>query len=391
MTWSLVVDALLLLALIGAGWYGWASGFLRTAAGLVGLIVGGVAAFLLMPWAAALVPDPGWRIAATLGVATLAIAIGATLGAWVGRMLRRGARAVRLGTLDRLLGAAAAVVVGALVILLVGTGIAAMGVPALSPALARSRVVDAIRSITPTPAQSFLAEVRSAAVGGALPWIVEVMDGPTTPPSAPTGGVDDPEVIAASGSVVRITGAAVACGRISAGSGVVVAPDRVLTNAHVVAGVDEPMVESPDGIVADGTVVAYSADEDLALIAVDLDAAPIALAEQPGPGSDVVFAGYPFGGPFEVRPARVEATGPMTIVVDGRSDTRDVTTLAGEVDPGNSGGPVLTGDGTIGGLVYAKAELVSGVGFAIPVGTLAPYIGSAASLQDAVDSGECSS
>jgi S1-C subfamily serine protease len=129
---------------------------------------------------------------------------------------------------------------------------------------------------------------------------------------------------------------------------------------------------------------------DLAVIAVDgLDVAPLAIADAPGADTDVAVAGYPFGGPLELRAARVMANGPITISIDDQTTSRDVVTLAAQVDHGNSGGPVLTGDGEIGGVVFAKSQTVDNVGFAVPVGTLEPLADEAPSLSERVDSGNC--
>ncbi|HET8780055.1 MAG TPA: trypsin-like serine protease, partial [Agromyces sp.] len=92
---------------------------------------------------------------------------------------------------------------------------------------------------------------------------------------------------------------------------------------------------------------------------------------------------------LELRPARVMSVGPIMIEEGGRTSTRDVMTLATDVDHGNSGGPVLTGDGSVGGVVFAKSDSVANVGYAIPLTTLAPLAADAASLSEPVDSGSC--
>uniref|UniRef100_UPI00193AB6DE trypsin-like peptidase domain-containing protein n=1 Tax=Agromyces humi TaxID=1766800 RepID=UPI00193AB6DE len=106
-------------------------------------------------------------------------------------------------------------------------------------------------------------------------------------------------------------------------------------------------------------------------------------------GSDAAVAGYPFGGPLELRPARVMSVGPITIEEGGRTSTREIMTVAADVDHGNSGGPVLTGDGAVGGVVFAKSDSVENVGYAIPVSTLSPLAEQAPQLEDAVDPGSC--
>lgn len=389
MGWSIVLDVLLVLLFIGAAVNGYRAGLLRTAAGLVGLILGGVAAYFVMPWVAGLVPMPEWRAPAAILAAGVLLSIGAWLGAVVGRALRHGARAVKLQVIDRVLGAIGNLLVTAFVVALVASGVSAMGVPVLSPAIAGSRVLSTLDQVTPAPARTFMAELRTAALGEGIPWLVDVLDSPTEAPALPTGGIDDAVLARAAASVVRVTGTAYECGSSLSGSGFVVAEDRVVTNAHVVAGVTEPIVEAPGQPAVAGRVVAYDAANDLAVIAVSgLATPPLAIAD-PVVGADAAVAGYPFGGPLEVRSARVMSIGPITIEESGRTSTREIVTLAADVDHGNSGGPVLTGDGAVGGVVFAKSDSVANVGYAIPVSTLAPLAAQAPSLADPVGSGSC--
>ena len=389
MIWSIVLDIVLVLVFIGAIVNGWRAGLLRTAAGLIGLVAAGIGAFFVMPWVAGIVPWPEWRAPAAILAALVLLSLGTWLGAVVGRALRHGVRAVKLGVVDRVLGAIGNLLVTAFVVALVGSGVSAMGVPVLSPAVAGSRVLTTLDQITPAPARTLLAELRTAAVGTGIPWLVDVLDGPTEAPELPSGAIDDAELARAAASVVRITGTAFQCGSNLSGSGFVVAEDRIVTNAHVVAGVTEPIVEAPGQPAVAGRVVAFDAENDLALIAVSGLATPPLPVADAAAGSDVAVGGYPFGGPLELRPARVMSVGPIMIEERGRTSTRDVMTLATDVDHGNSGGPVLTGDGSVGGVVFAKSDSVANVGYAIPLTTLAPLAADAASLEESVDSGSC--
>ncbi|HEU4755077.1 MAG TPA: MarP family serine protease [Agromyces sp.] len=390
MPWSLILDIVLILVLVGALVHGWRAGLLRSLGGLLGLIAGGIGAYFAMPWVVSFIAAPEWRAPVAIAVAVLLLVGGATLGSTIGRALRRGADAVKLGVVDRILGAIVNSMVTAFVIALVGAGVSTMGVPVVSPAVAGSWVVRGIEQVTPQPARALMAELRGAAVGEAIPWLVGVLDGPTVAPELPTGGIDDPELSAAAASVVRITGLAYECGGNLTGSGFVVAEDRIVTNAHVVAGVDDPIIEAPGRDPVAGRVVAFDDEHDLAVIATDgLGVQPLGLADPPAADADVAVVGYPFGGPLELRAARVMATGPITIAIDGETSSREVVTLAADVDHGNSGGPLLTGEGLVGGVVFAKSQTVDNVGFAVPVGTLEPLAARAPSLSERVDSGSC--
>lgn len=390
MNWVILLDLFLVVVLVFSVVRGYRAGLLRTAAGLIGLVAGGVAAVFVVPWVIAVVPDSAWRVPSALASIFVLLVVGSMLGTAIGRVLRRGARAVKLGWLDRILGAAGNLLVTVFVMLLVATGLSAMGVPVLSPALAQSRVLGTIDALAPAPAKSLLAQVRVATFDQGVPWLLDVIGGPSEAPQLPAGDLDTPELARAAASVVRITGAAYECGATMSGSGFVVAPNRIVTNAHVVAGVDAPVIEAPGQPAVEGQVVAFDPGNDLAVIAVEgLQTAALPLAAPPVPGALMATAGYPFGGPFQVRPAEVMSTGPLRISTGGAESMRDVMTLAAQIDHGNSGGPVLTESGAVGGVVFAKSESVDRVGFAVPVQTLEPLAAAAPQLTSTVDSGSC--
>jgi S1-C subfamily serine protease len=195
-------------------------------------------------------------------------------------------------------------------------------------------------------------------------------------------------------SVVKITGRATACDQEQSGSGFVVADDRVLTNAHVLSGVTEPVVIAPNGQALSGRVTAYDPQRDLALVVVPgLDAEPLTIAATPSGGDEGVVAGYPFGGPFTEGGARVVQTGRTSVpdvAGDGRTE-RSIAALAADVEQGNSGGPLLTTDGEVMGLVFAKSTSQSDLGYAMTPDEFGDLVDRAASLTTTVSTGSCSS
>lgn len=389
MSGSLVVDLILVVIGLGALVNGYRAGLLRTAAGLAGLAAGGVAAYFAAPWVASQVPQPEWRLPAALGAVLILLGVGTAIGGTIGRLLRRGAKTVRLGWLDRITGALGNLIVAILIAVLVATTVQGLGIPALSTAIAGSRVVAAVERLTPKPVQSFLAQARDTALDGAAPWIVRVLNEPVGIDAPPTAA-ETPAVQRAVGSVVRITGAAYQCGTTLSGSGFVVARDRIVTNAHVVAGIDRPVVEAPNGSAVSGRVVAFDPEHDLAIIAVQgLDVPALPVAAVPAPATTGWVAGYPFGGPLSVGSAAVVGTGSADMSIEGRRTVREVTTLAARVNHGNSGGPVLAADGSVIGVVFAKSETNANVGYAVPTSTLDPLARQAPSLTAPVSTGSC--
>jgi S1-C subfamily serine protease len=172
----------------------------------------------------------------------------------------------------------------------------------------------------------------------------------------------------------------------------VVAPDRIVTNAHVVAGVAEPVVEAPNGQALDGRVVYFDPDDDLAVIAVSgLTAPPLELAFPLAVGDQGVVDGYPFGGPFTSGPAEVLAVSTEQIAdIYGQSTSpRGVYSLAATVNPGNSGGPFLTTDGEIAGVVFARSATDGDLGYAMTNTELGPVADAAPTLVNAITPGSC--
>jgi S1-C subfamily serine protease len=214
------------------------------------------------------------------------------------------------------------------------------------------------------------------------------VQGPSPDVAAPDSKVArDTEVRAASGSVVRVLGTA--CGLGVEGSGWVAAPGLVVTNAHVVAGETDTTVTPPQGDSLDATAVHYDPANDLALLRVSgLDEPPLSLAPDVSSGTTGAVIGYPENGPLTITPARAGATGPV-ITQDsyGRGPvTRQLTALRGEVHSGNSGGPLVDGNGRVMGTVFAATTQGKPGGYAVPNGVVAGALGDSSG---AVSTGPC--
>ncbi|WP_164874561.1 MarP family serine protease [Rathayibacter festucae] len=387
---SVIVDAVVVLSLIGALVDGLRRGFLRTLGGLAGVVAGAIAASFAVPAVSTWAAGSEWRLLAVIGTAVLLLGVGYAIGATIGAVFGRGADKVKLGLLDRLAGGVAGVAITGLVWIAVTSAVSLLGVPLVTTSVAGSTVIRTIDDLTPDPVRGFLAQLQSTVVDEGTSWVVEALDAPTEAPVIPSVATDDPEVATATDSVVRVSGTAWACDVGVTGSGFVVSDDRVITNAHVVAGVSQPVVEAPNEPPRTGRVVYLDAAADLAVIAVDgLSAAPLALDDAVLAGDDGVVAGYPFGGPLTLGAAQISSDATVSLMVDGAPTSREVLTLAALVNQGNSGGPLLSLDGTVSGVVFGKAASVDNVGYAIPLSVLGPVAAEAPSLTDTVDSGPC--
>lgn len=387
----LVVDAVLIVVLVLAVIAGAARGFVASLGTLVGLVAGGAAVYWLAPVVNGVVPWPMWRAVLVVAMSVALLVGGAALGSALGGLVRRGVDRTALRGIDRFLGAAASLVIAALATSLVGSSLAATGIPTVSSAVASSRVLGTIDDLTPDPVAATLARLRGDVFGAGLPSL-GILLAPSAVPSATPVALDDPELAAAAASVARIAGTAYSCGASLTGTGFVVAAGRVVTNAHVVAGVDTPVVELPGEQAREGRVVYFDATDDLAVIAVDdLDAAPLPFTATLPVGASAVVQGYPYGGPFTQTPAQVVSVGTASVPDIGGSATslRSIYALVAAVRPGDSGGPLLTGDGAVAGIVFARAHDDDERGYAMTMEELAPVVARAPGLDAAVPTGSC--
>jgi len=387
----LIIDIVLIGLLVLALVVGLQRGLLASLGVLIGIVLGGLAAFWLVPIVNDLWPWPSTRVLAVVVLVLVLLVGGATAIGALGAALRRGVDRTPLRVLDRLLGGGLAVLAGALSLSLIGSSVAATGTPVLSTALKSSQVLRTISSVTPAPVAEALARVRSAVMDDALPRLGDLLE-LDIQPSAPPVALDDPVLAEAAASVARVSGIAFACGTSATGSGFVIAPDRVVTNAHVLAGVETPIVELPGQPAREGRIVYFDPIDDLALVAVDgLDADPLPVVPPLAPGTAGVIQGYPFGGPFVMVNAEVLSSGSAAVpdIYGESSALREIYALAAQVNPGNSGGPLLTADGAVGGVVFARAEADADRGYAMTTAELEPVLAGAAAWTDAVSSGRC--
>ncbi|HEV2887782.1 MAG TPA: MarP family serine protease [Jatrophihabitans sp.] len=317
----------------------------------------------------------GQRALTVIGVFALAT-VGHLIGQAIGIRLRAQIVRTPLGPVD---GAGGAVVsVGTLLALawLLALALAYAPAPALARQIHRSLVLQTIDRAVPGEGQRVIAGLLRQLQQHDLPAV----SGPFTTLLAPSVAPPDPAVVPAAirvagSSVVKITGEAQSCRRAIEGTGFVFAQDRVMTNAHVLAGVGNPRVSAPGGGTLAARVVLYDPDRDIAVLLVPgLNRQPLSIAAPAASGAPAVVAGYPENGPFTAEPARIagrtKVTGPN--IYQDRTVTRQVYTVRGRVRPGNSGGPLLSTTGQVYGVVFAASVDQSGVGYVLTAAEVAP-------------------
>lgn len=390
MTGAVVLDLALLVLLLAYAAYGFRRGFILSLGSFVGIIAGAVAAFFAIPLVTGWVTASQFRLPVILVVVIVLVALGQAGGAALGRLVRRSVDRTPLRVIDRVLGAAITLVAAALVVSMLAFGFGSLGIPVVSQAIGSSTVVSTIDRITPDPVKALEARVRSLFALDALPRLFEAL-GTADPLPVPTTGATAAQQASAR-SVVKITGNAYQCGQNQSGSGFVSSTGRVVTNAHVVAGVTQPVVLTPAGGTYTGRVVYFSASQDLAVIAVNgLPTAPLRIGANLPVGATAVFDGYPLGGPFLSSPAAVQSVSTIQSpdIYGANPSPREVYFLAADVQEGNSGGPVLDSAGSVAGVIFARSATTDHLGFAMTTKELAPVVAQAQGLSAPVSSGTC--
>lgn len=387
-----VLDALAVVLVVLGLLAGFRSGALPQLGGLCGAVAGGALAVLGLPHLLDLFTglEPLPRAIVALGGILFAVAIGEGLGSALGQMAGRGLGQGLLGALDRVSGAVIGLAQGILVVWLAGGLLIAGPIPRLARMASTSVAVRTLSTILPPPTE-LAADLGRVLDATGLP---QVFVGLEPLPTEPVPLPGDPEARAiarlAEPSTVKVS--SLACGYTLSGSAAVVATGYVVTNAHVVAGTRASQVIL-GGTAYDATTVLFDPELDVAVLRVPRLGAPalrFATAE-PDRGATGAAIGFPGGGPLRVIPAAVsrqlEATG--LDLYDANRVTRDVIELHARIQPGDSGGPFVLPDGTIGGLVFAQSKTDANVGYALSPVSVATRISRAIGRSGAVDTGSC--
>ena len=374
---------------------GFRQGFLTAALSFVGFFGGAVLGGQIAdPIARRFAEESSGRVAVAVAVVLAVALAGQVLAVWVGAELRKRLTWQPAQTVDAVLGAVVSVLAVLLVAWMVATPLAAAPSPTLAAAVRDSRVVRAIDQVVPPPVRTLYSSLRDVVRQYDFPEVF----GPLVPtrvrnvPAPDQALLRSPAVARGRASVLKITGVAPSCARRIEGTGFVYTRDRIMTNAHVVAGVDRPQVEV-GGRQRAATVVLYDPERDVAVLRVtDLGLRPLAFSGRAADtNDDAIVVGYPEDGGFFVGPARVrdrmEIRGPD--IYDNRTVTRQIYSILGDVRSGNSGGPLLAPDGTVYGVIFAAAVDPQRTGFALTATAVAPDARAGGDATRGVPTGAC--
>ena len=298
-----------------------------------------------------------------------------------------------IGAADRVAGGFVGAAQALLIVWLAG-GLLALGpVPRLAETAQTSTAVREMNRVLPPPTE-IAAELGVLLDGSGLPEVFIGFDPlPRPPVELPEDATAQAIARLAAASTFRVV--AGTCGYESSGSGVAVARNAVVTNAHVVAGARRNGVRviGSDGDQHDATVVLFDPDLDVAVLHVpDLLAVPLRFASaDPERGAVGAALGYPGGGSLTVVPAAVAGAYPATgrDIYSQDKVRRDIVELQAAIDRGDSGGPFVLTDGTIGGLVFAEARTDDAIGYALAPVDVATRVAPAVDRTVAVGTGDC--
>ncbi len=395
-----VLDIVLLLAAVWFAVVGFRQGFVVGVLSVIGFLGGGLVAVYLLPviWQSATdeTSPSTWEAIAAVVIVIVCASVGQAATTHLGNRLRRHITWSPARALDATGGALVNVVAMLLVAWLIGSALAGTSLPTLGKEVRNSKVLLGVARVLPQQADTWFADFSSVLAQNGFPQVFAPFSNePITDVPAPDPRlVTSPVAKDAQRSIVKVVGTAPSCGKVLEGSGFVFAPHRVMTNAHVVGGVKEPTVQiGGRGRLHDATVVLYDWKRDIAVLDVPSLNVPVLRFSSPGAasGKSAIVAGFPENGAYDVRAARIrgriQANGPD--IYHRGTVQRDVYSLFATVRQGNSGGPLLTPEGRVYGVVFAKSLDDANTGYALTADEVREDVDRGRTAAHQVDSEGC--
>jgi S1-C subfamily serine protease len=388
-----VLDWILVVVVLAYAVSGYWQGFISGAFATAGLLIGGFFSVLwLVPQLLGDAEPSLWVSLAALFVVLLSASFGQALFQYVGSRIRDRITWQPVRAVDAVGGAALSAAAVLVVAWVLGVAVSGSALPGISKQVRSSMVLSEVDSVMPNQADQALKAFNEVVGSSFFPRYLE--------PFAPERIIEvgppsdaiarDPQVRAARPSVLKIRGQN-ECGRGVEGTGFVYSPDRIMTNAHVVAGVDDPSVLVGDREVG-GRVVHYDPDLDVAVLAVDGLGRPFLRFDKTGQArDDAAVLGYPNDGPYNVQAARIRSEQRLRSpdIYGTGSVVREVFSLRALVRPGNSGGPLLSTDGDVLGVIFAASVTDRDTGYALTADQVSESAAAGITSNSAVDTGGC--
>lgn len=389
----MLVDIIIILLFISSLARGREVGLVRQFCSTVGFLGGlFLGAWIIEPHIIGLAHTTLARSLLTLLVTLGTAVIFLTIGEYIGYTLKTKVRLGR-GKLDKADGYVGSIAAGLTLLVfvwLIAPVLAGLPVRDMKQSIDSSRIISFLDKGLP-PAPNIIANLGRIIDPNGFPQVFNGLE-PTPPKDikAPPLGELKPAVQATRKSVVKVEGRG--CGGVVEGSGWVAAPNLVATNAHVVAGVSDPVVVDANGTHS-VTVVLFDPNLDFAVLRVnDLAGKPLKIDQAIAPkGTPGAVLGYPGGGGFNPQPAAImdEFTAEGRNIYGQGSTLRDVYEVKAKIIPGNSGGPLINKSGSVMGVVFAESTSYDRVGYALTMEQVVQEINQAKSRHQAVSTGSC--
>ena len=390
-----ILDWLLVVVALAYAVSGYWQGFISGAFATVGLLLGGLLGIWLAPQLLGDLSESApslWVSLGALFVVLVCASFGQALLQFAGARIRARITWQPARALDAVGGAVLSTAAVLVVAWALGVAVSGSSLPGISTQVRSSAVLSQVDDVMPGQAEEALNAFNDVVGSSFLPRYLE----PFAPEriievGPPPGKIGrDPDVQDAAVSVLKIRGQN-DCGRGVEGTGFLYSPDRIMTNAHVVAGVDDPGVVVDDAELP-AEVVYYNADLDIAVLAIHGLNRPFLRFDKGGDARDsAAVLGYPNDGPYDVQAARIRGEQRLRspdIYGDG-TVVREVFSIRGLVRPGNSGGPLVSGGGDVLGVIFAASVTDQDTGYALTAEQVAEGAAQGITNDAEVDTGAC--
>lgn len=384
--WCLV--ALVGIYALSGYWQGFVTGAFATA----GLLCGGLFGVWVAPIALGDAEPSLWVSLGALFIVILSASLGQALLQFVGARLRARIKWQPIRAVDAIGGAALSAAAVLLVSWALGVAISGSRIGGITTIVRDSKVLAEVDAVLPDQASTVLGAFNNVVGTTFFPRYLEpfaperiVRVGP-----GPDRLLTDPDVLDAAPSVLKVRGSN-NCGSGVEGTGFLYSPGRLMTNAHVVAGVDNPEVEI-GGTSVPASVVVYNPQIDVAVLEIDEGDLPHLVFDRSAePQDGVAVLGYPQDGPYDVQPGRIRAEQRLrspNIYGEG-TVLRDVFSLRSLIRQGNSGGPIVNSAGDVVGVIFAASVTDRDTGYALTADQVAESAALGVTSEAEVDTGRC--
>lgn len=364
-------------------------GFFRSFLSLVGFVAGLFVGALLQHQLIFSAGSPLSRTIFSLALILCSAFLLSSVGEYLATLLKNRVKNLKVERADRVLGGAFGGITLLITVWLMMAALGRMPVASLQRVVRGSRVMALLDSSFPSPPSIFARIDRFFAANGFPNVFIGSEPVPNEPLASPSNKIPAATELVR-GSVVKVEG--YGCGDVVEGSGFVVAKDVIATNAHVIAGVGQPIVVDVNGVHT-AQPFWFDPDLDLAFLRVDhLSGRPLHLDTTIAPANTAAAVlGYPGGGAIQARAATIidSITAVGNNIYGQGSVKRSVYSIRSTIRPGNSGGPVIGINGYVLGMVFAESAQYRDIGYAITADQIVSALQQAVTAHSVVSTGLC--